>query len=598
VCYKYGSVVSEVFVLSTDYKRNIRDIKLHIKDSVDQSEVLTRQIYESLPKFEEEILTSVQFINEFLENLIDRGEGGDDGSFISKLSHLRKGVTGSLKNVTNLIDAVDLIFKNVFKSEGDESSDESFVETIMNEAKQIEKSLGDLNSVALNSSITSSQLGTEGGAFSVLSKEVERQTQMLVKHFKNISDIIESSFPNIVYFRETISQFTEFSSLRGYFTKLMDRFEDVESALKILQKKMKYGAGIAANSFPDILAHMVGQDIFRQQMEHILEFLTDLETREFSFSENSEYELSFLKFVLEISKDIVEDSKEEFSSMFARVNDDFSSFIEKIESSISEPAREFAFYFLEANEISLYRTIQEVMIITVKNTMFMEDVLDGLSNLRDSLYNFGDNIKALNYEVADAMVIVKRFRTMNILIKAELARIEDKMGKKAESIRLEFDEAIDKVTGTTQRLEKITRRIVSIYKANIETFENFISCSTDLISKDELKSIFVGLEKLVKNIESSYTKMMDKFNNSMNFISTIQKDFNNNLQEIELKNENIYVEIREFEQNVPSYSKEFLKNDKLKELSEKFTTYRERVKASEHMDIEDVGSDGGEFTLF
>ncbi|HOO33176.1 MAG TPA: hypothetical protein PK466_08865 [Thermotogota bacterium] len=583
--------------MSEAYRQKIEEIKGHIESSIENSEMLAKQVYESLPKFEEEILTSVEFINEFLEQLTQSEAVNEDDSFISRLGLLRTGVTSSLKNVTTLIDAVEQIFRKVFKSE-DVSSDESFVEIIIKEAGKVEESLEDLNSVALNSSITSSQLGVEGGAFSVLSKEVERQTQMLVRHFHNIDDIISSSFPNIVFFRETINRFTEFSSLRGNFTRLMDRFESVEDALKILQLRMKKGVDAASKSFPDIMAHMVGQDIFRQQMEHIMDFFTDMESRQFDYTKNTKDELSFLKFVLEVTEDIVEDSRMEFSSVFSRVVTEFDQFVDNIETSISEPSREFALYFLEANESSLYRTIQEVMIITVKNTVFMGDVLEGLSNLRESLYNFGDNIKALGLEVSNAMTIVKRFKTMNILIKAELSRIEDKMGKKAEGIRLEFDEAIDKVTSTTQRLDRVTKNILNTYKSNRDTFENFRACSTELIQKDELRDIFTGLEKLVKNIESSYTKMMDRFNASMAIINDVQLQFEKNVQRIESENEAIYLEITEFEKSVPAYSSEFLQNEELKALSEKFTTYRERLKASDHMDIDDIGSDGGEFTLF
>ena len=70
------------------------------------------------------------------------------------------------------------------------------------------------------------------------------------------------------------------------------------------------------------------------------------------------------------------------------------------------------------------------------------------------------------------------------------------------------------------------------------------------------------------------------------------------LQRVEAQNEEIYLEVSTFEESVPKYDQEFLENEELKVLSEKFTTYRERLKASDHMEIDDVGSDGGEFTLF
>ena len=106
------------------------------------------------------------------------------------------------------------------------------------------------------------------------------------------------------------------------------------------------------------------------------------------------------------------------------------------------------------------------------------------------------------------------------------------------------------------------------------------------------------MENVISETDVEYKKMMTKFEQSMDFIHSIHNKFNEDLEKLEQKNDEIYRQVADLEKEVPAYHEEFLKDPALKELSEKFTTYRERVKASEHLDIEDVGTEGGEFTLF
>jgi len=578
--------------LDQHYLKKITDIKAKINKSIADSETLSSSVYESIPKFEGETQKIIAFISEFLSQL--KNEGTDsNASFLGKLSTLKNSVTLSLQNIATLVDAVDYVFNNIFNTTGENS----FVEQVIQQARSVESALADLNSIALNASITSSQLGTKGGAFSILSREIERQSEKLVKHFDNITRIINRSFPDIASFKKTLDSFGEFASMKRDFHKLIERFSSVENSLVELQESMKAGTESAADSFPDILANMVGQDIFRQQMEHIIEFFIDLEKRG-KAKQDPAKELSFLKFVLEISHDILSESIKDFSEAFEKVSEDFNHFVLNFNDGITKPAQKFAIYFSEDDRESLYRIIQEVMVITVKNTVFMEEVLHGLVHIRESFIHFKDNVMALDDEVSNSARLVKRFRTMNILIKAELARLEDQMGKKAQDIRAEFDEAIIKVTNTTVDLNQISKNIFKLYQENADHFDQFKTCCSELIKKDELKVLFKSMENVISETHGEYKKMMIKFEHSMAFINSIQQRFNKDLDQLNRENEDIYRQIEAFEQEVPAYHEEFLNDPTLKELSEKFTTYRERVKASEHLDIEDVGTQGGEFTLF
>ena len=574
------------------YLKKITDIKAKINKSIADSETLSSSVYESIPKFEGETQKIISFISEFLSQLKNEGTG-DNASFLGKLSALKNSVSHSLQNIATLVDAVDYVFNNIFNATGENS----FVEQVIRQARSVEYALEDLNSIALNASITSSQLGAKGGAFSILSREIERQSEKLVKHFDNIARIINRSFPDIASFKKTLDSFGEFGSMKRDFHKLIERFSSVENSLVELQQSMKAGTESAADSFPDILANMVGQDIFRQQMEHIVEFFVDLEKRG-KANQDPAKELSFLKFVLEISHDIFSDSIKDFSEAFEKVSADFNQFVMDFNNGITMPAQKFAIYFSEDDRESLYRIIQEVMVITVKNTVFMEEVLQGLVHIRESFIHFKDNVMALDDEVTNSTRLVKRFRTMNILIKAELARLEDQMGKKAQDIRAEFDEAIIKVTNTTVDLNQISKNIFKLYQENADHFERFKTCCTELIKKDELKVLFSSMENVIDETHGEYKKMMGKFEQSMIFIHKIHHQFNEDLDQLNKENEGIYQQIAAFEKEVPAYHEEFLNDPTLKELSEKFTTYRERVKASEHLNIEDVGTQGGEFTLF
>ncbi|MFP4461315.1 MAG: hypothetical protein ACLFQE_03885 [Thermotogota bacterium] len=578
--------------MDNQYIKKIKNIKGKIKESIADSERLSSSVYESLPKFETETQNVIAFISDFLSQLKSDGSG-EDASFLKKLSGLRNNVSSSLQNIAKLVDAVDYVFNEIFQGTGENS----FVELVINQARSVEDALEDLNSIALNASITSSQLGASGGAFSILSREIERQSEKLVRHFDNITRIINKSFPDIASFKKTLDSFGEFSNLKKDFHNLIERFSSVEGSLFDLQRSMEEGTENAAGSFPDILANMVGQDIFRQQMEHIIEFFEDFEERVKGNKDKSK-ELSFLKFVLEISRDILSESMKDFSDAFDKVSVDLNAFVVNFNNEITKPAQKFSVFFSDEDRDSLYRIIQEVMVITVKNTVFMEEILEGLVNIRSSFINFKENVLELDDEVNNSMRLVKRFRTMNILIKAELARLENQMGKKAQDIRTEFDEAIIKVTNTTVELNHISKNIFELYRANAEHFDQFKTCCTDLIKREELKTLFVSMENVIGETDKEYRKMMDKFERSMEYIRSIQNQFNQELEELRHKNTQIYDQILLFEKEVPAYDEELLKDPALKELSEKFTTYRERVKASDRMHIDDVGTEGGELTLF
>lgn len=155
-----------------------------------------------------------------------------------------------------------------------------------------------------------------------------------------------------------------------------------------------------------------------------------------------------------------------------------------------------------------------------------------------------------------------------------------------------------KVTNTTVELNDVPNSIYNMYLNNTSHFDRFKDSYGELINRDELKNLFTSMENTIQETQGEYKKMMDKYESSMGHIIAIDEKFKRDLDSLEQKNAAIHSQIVSFEGKVPAYDDKFLQDDDLRKLSEKFTTYRERVKASEHMDIEDVGTEGGEFTLF
>jgi hypothetical protein len=81
--------------LDNQYLKQVEIIKSKINQSIADSEALSSSVYESLPKFEAETENVIAFISEFLSQL-KSDDGGDNNSFLNKLSGLRKNVSSSL----------------------------------------------------------------------------------------------------------------------------------------------------------------------------------------------------------------------------------------------------------------------------------------------------------------------------------------------------------------------------------------------------------------------------------------------------------------------------------------------------------------------
>jgi len=576
---------------SIELLKIIDEINECIDKSINISESLGLEVYESVSVFEENmnnlLKTIIRFLDKFFSNDLV-----NNNSFVEKLSIIRKNLENSLNSLINTVEISEEIFFCLF---GDDS-DNSPISRIIDKSNEIENILEEMFSAATNSSITATQLGDAGGAYSIISKEIQRESNQLNKHYSNMYEIIEKNFPKLDELREHITRFKDKEKLRNNFTSLINEFVHVEQKLKSFKEEINNTIVINKEKIPELLSHLVNQDIFRQELEHIKEFTNEASKR--LKKDSHENNTGFINFVMNISKDIFNSGKEEFLESFSHIENDISDITDSCCVEMKGYLLEFGKYFDDDNRNSLKRLVDEIMIITVQNNLFIEEVLDNLASLRIFLNNFEGKIGILIEHIKITKSIIKRFQTMRILLKAELVRLTDILGKKAKDNEEQFETIINDVNKKTQSVKEVIDELDELYKSNYTKFKIFENISANHVSKDELKHIFDTMKTMVNNMNEEYSKLKNEINKQSKIILASKDNFSSNFSSLkDLTNSNS-INFSKILESIPNSFFNYEKDEELKKLIDKMTTYKERVVAQKHLEVEDVGTDGGEFTLF
>ncbi len=576
---------------SKDLLGKITTINRYITDSIHSSEKLGLDVFGIVSSFEKDMCSLIESIENFLK-IFFLSESNDSKSYLEELSTIRNKIDSSLNSLINLVELSEDIFLCLFGSK----SENSTIAQILKISNEIDEILDELSSAATNSSITASQLGNSGGAFSIISKEIQRETSQLSRHFSKMYEIIEENFPELESLREHITRFKDRERLRKGFSDLINDFQSIENQLFVFKKEIDESMDTAKNKIPELLSHLVNQDIFRQQLEHIIEFTNEASKR---IKNRDEFKnQGFINFVITISKEIFDAGSEEFLSAFSEVDSKIDDLTASCCVSIKSNLNDFGVYFNSENEKSLKRVTDEIMIITIKNTVFVQEVLENLSSLKGFLSDFDSKISLLLDQIRTSQNIIKRFQTMRILLKAELARLSDILGKKSKDSQEQFENIINSVEHKTKSIKNVIDNLENLYDKNRHKFELYEKLSENPLSEKDLKDIFDSLKKIVEFMEKEYaflSKEVDKYSSS---IVNSKESFVSKYGEIYRLNETTSNFLGEIINSIPKSNFDYKEDEILKELIENMTTYKERIVAQQHLEVEDVGSEGGEFTLF
>ncbi|HPE67756.1 MAG TPA: hypothetical protein P5560_00745 [Thermotogota bacterium] len=576
--------------LIIDFSDELERIRKYVTQSMGSSEQLGLEVYNILSSFEGDLSFLLGEIQSFLSMFFS--DSRDGSGFVERLSEIRMTIENSLNALLQVVQLSETIFREIFGS----SRGNSVIAQIIHATKEIDLILEELSMAATNSSITASQLGEAGGAFSILSREIQRESSRLSQHFSQIHTIIEQNFPALDTLREHITRFKQLEKLQASFSQLMEQFKAMEQGFFGFQQQLQASVQESGQKVPELLAHLVDQDIFRQELEHIIEFLDEATTR-LRESKNLE-DQGFLHFVIQISREIFDNGAQQFMESFQGVQQQMKELTQNCTGQMQEQLATFGQFFDPENVESLDRVVHEIMIITVQNTIFMQDVMENLANLKNFLSNFEQKIQLLEEHVQNSKGVIKRFQTMKILLKAELSRLTHLLGKKASDNQEQFEAILSHVQEKTKNLHSVVHSLGELYTRNQDDFDRYEELSERVISKEELKQVFDALQKLVKTMQLEYGALLDVVDERTDKVQLLESKFVVQIRSLESLEEATGQFLLRMQKTIPESDFDFRTDPAMKNLVERMTTYRERIVAQKHMEIEDVGSEGGEFTLF
>jgi len=572
--------------------KKIEYINACVDESINSSEKLGMEVYEIITLYENNTEKLLEKINIFLNNYFIKNDVNDDG-LVGKLFKIRKDLEFSLNSLVNLIEVSEEIFLCFFG----ESSEKSTISEIIKISNEIETVLLSLSSTATNSSITASQLGEAGGAYSIISKEIQKEAKNLNLHFSNIYEIIDKSFPQLDELRNNILKFRDKDELKISISTLTLELQKVEKQLFSFKDKILKNMDENKKRVPELLAHLVNQDIFRQELEHIKEFMCEANAR-ISYYESNENQ-GFINFVMKISKDIFDSGCEEFLYAFSKIDEEMEDITNNFLINLNYSIEDFGKYFDKNNKTSLNSLLEEMInIININNKLFIEDILNNLSNLKVFLNDFKYKIENLMDHIKTSQSIVKRFHTMRILLKAELVRLSDVLGKKSKDNETQFEEIINDVEYKTTLIKKVIEDLELIYQQNEDKFATYERLSSYRLNEKVLEELFDSMKEMINLMYMEFDKVNKEINKHQNTILNDKNNFKFKYEKLQNMIKNNSETFKNIINRNPDIYFDYEKDLYFKELIDKMTTYKERMVAKINFEYEDVGCKGGEFTLF
>jgi len=114
---------------------------------------------------------------------------------------------------------------------------------------------------------------------------------------------------------------------------------------------------------------------------------------------------------------------------------------------------------------------------------------------------------------------------MKLLLKTELVRLTDLLGKKAKDIEIEFESIISRVDKKNSSLKAIIGDLKNLYYINRKEFEKYEILSKDSVSKEDLKNIFESLKILINDMGVKFIDFRKIMESRTEKIFSLQKEF-------------------------------------------------------------------------
>lgn len=610
---------------------DFRNVKNKLDEMLDSINDYYQVIYESIPEIERNInLTEeeISILIEYLVNFKSHSKNEDDKKEL--ISQALMDIKKDFQNVSNMMIDQNNI-NQMLKSFMNENKEEISYQTLLGTVKETKIVLEDVNLMAINSIIFSSEKEIEGGGFRVISQNIHNVSTFMKKQFSNISSSVNDLSQWHSNFEKNINQFVSLqeNTVNNYIYKLDEVFNSITDLIKMINyilKDLIQNVKKIIKPFEDMMVLIQGEDIVKQNIENIINSILIIQEKYINFK-NTEpgnvgqnKKIDYFIFVykgLELIDNLLQST---FQELF-NSTDEIRSIVNKILNELKEIKTDatnisFLLYNEKINKSkdeenpggSIDITFSEVINFIdnfFKELKKMKDITKNNNRTKENFEKYTDKIDKYINKIDKKM---NRLNKLELLGRIELARI----GKKNSGFSKEMQTTVKKVIEVTNnnnntfsqlkpKLQKKLSQFNKIIQERNKKINEIISGVDNSLEKINITNNIVNEAVLALNEEINYLEK--------NFI-TIQKKLNlidnikNKRQTIERLLENINEKINYKKQN--TYKKydienRKLKNENLQEIVNQFTTYIERETTETFLTGEitkNKNETAGELTLF
>lgn len=461
---------------------------------------------------------------------------------------------------------------------------------------------------ALNSMVVAIQAGKDGGGFTYISEELQKNARTIFSHAHEINNRRNSVINSYELFTESTDRLlsnqknlesllktavdNEFPLIKQNLSKCIDFFEKINvQAAKMHPLLMK------------IMEGLQNQDIIRQSLDHVRLSLDEIEKASSEIENNDEI-VVIKKKLYELCIYVIDEVSERLEADFNLLKDNtfqIEEYLEKLENE-KKHFHEYHIANNESNNDSLMSSINAI-------TSSFHEIFKVLGNNhahetsmlkeKESLYFSFLNLNEANLKFEAPLNLFK-----NIIIMAKIEIARQRVIQNVEISIANIYTEINKILESVNKIEKIntdvinantiadrdisallagTKDFLHLFKNEIEKFLELYKISADII---------ISIIENLKFLNNNFTNC---FNNLGREVSVIKST----LKELQLLKENLEVSYNRIKKEYYSISsteiEQILENSRIKNLLNKFTIFRHKGKL---IDIEDDSAQDSSITLF
>ncbi len=558
------SVIEQIQnLLSTSYVQIGEDFQF-LRETVDNS-----------------IRESESMVNDFRSSI----ESGKPDSLKSIISQAEYTVSDAEKKYSNFSKELIAIFNTIKKSFEIISEMNKPIEQIIDSAELMEL-------LALNSMVVAIQAGKDGGGFTFITEELQKNAKVIFSHANEINNQRKSVLMNydqlkiktneILLNQQNIEEFLN-KTLQEDFSIIHNNLKDSISFFEKINNK-------ASDLRPLVLKIMEGiqnQDIIRQSLDHVYLSVEEIEKsgRECQEDESTVINQKLLELCMFVTDEVAIKLENDLSAITKSINE-----IERHLNYLEDNKNDYYNNHIKKNSSTnnlvsgidaISSSFLKLIQIIDKNIEFEKIII----RIKNSLYSSFINLNNANRQFETPLTLFK-----NIIIMARIEIARQPVIRNVEISIARIYSEISKIFSSVTTIEDINNEVIKVNSVVEKEFEELIAGSNDFIVffRSDIEKI-MGLcknsteiiIKIIGSLKFLNDDYIDTFESLRSQILKIQKS--NDLLAV-LKND-IKILYSDVSKQYATISQERIieisNNDRIKQLLNKFTIFRHKGKLLE-----------------